>query len=366
MLGADLVATPATHRSRARRHVVRSRSTGRVAVGRQLRAGAGAGLPGGRLPAAYGARRSVRLGAGGEARLDLVWREREAPETLTAWETEPCDRRRDARRYGARRGRAPRRRGLVPARPGARPLFFRFLLPLAFGASRGGRAAARATAGPSTTTSTSSAPARAAGRSTTARSPNSATRCSTPRPPASIPAAGDEIISDRRGAHRQRPAAARARASSSWSIRSGAFPRRRIPIHGISPEIVGGQPTIDEVLPAFHRFAGTRCWSATTSAFDMRFLKLKEAAQRRAVRPARARHAAAVGVVHPQRGIAPARGDRRAPGRAGGRSPHRARRRAGDRRGVSQADSALAQQGILTLGQARKAAQETYYARLRY
>lgn len=58
-------------------------------------------------------------------------------------------------------------------------------------------------------------------------------------------------------------------------------PRRKltpesIPIHGIQPEMLVGQPTIDKVLPAFHAFAADTVLIAHNAAFDMRFLQLKE------------------------------------------------------------------------------------------
>jgi len=49
-----------------------------------------------------------------------------------------------------------------------------------------------------------------------------------------------------------------------------------IPIHGIREEMLRGQPTIDTVLPAFHRFCEDTVLVAHNAAFDMRFLQLKE------------------------------------------------------------------------------------------
>ncbi len=90
------------------------------------------------------------------------------------------------------------------------------------------------------------------------------------------PSAGDEIIQI--GA---------ARVVNGKLLRQESFeqlvdPRRPIPaagvpIHGIRPEMVVGQPTIDSVLPAFHTYVGDTVLVAHNAAFDMRFLQLKEA-----------------------------------------------------------------------------------------
>ena len=93
------------------------------------------------------------------------------------------------------------------------------------------------------------------------------------------PAEGDEIIQI--GAVR----IVNSRLLHDEAIDQLIDPRRPVPaasvaIHGIQPELLAGQPTIDQVLPHFHQFATGAVLVAHNAAFDMRFLQLKESASR--------------------------------------------------------------------------------------
>uniref|UniRef100_UPI0040493F5C 3'-5' exonuclease n=1 Tax=Candidatus Roseilinea sp. TaxID=2838777 RepID=UPI0040493F5C len=145
-----------------------------------------------------------------------------------------------------------------------------------------------------------------------------------------------------------------------------SIPRESIPIHGISPEMVVDQPDITQVLPAFHAFARDTVLVAHNAAFDMRFLQLKERATglvfdqpvldtlllSAVVHPAQPSHrleeiAARFGI--PVIGRHTALGDAFVTAEV-----------------LLRLIPLLMQQGIRTLGEARRASERTYYARLTY
>ena len=144
------------------------------------------------------------------------------------------------------------------------------------------------------------------------------------------------------------------------------IPPATIPIHGIQPEMVIGQPTIDQVLPAFHAFAQDTVLVAHNAAFDMRFLQLKEGQTGVVFDQPVLDTLLLSAVIHPNQ------------------DSHRLEAIA-ERfnvtvigRHTAMGDAMvtaevflkliplLAEKGIHTLGQAREAAQKTYYARIRY
>ncbi|MGL6111501.1 MAG: exonuclease domain-containing protein, partial [Rubrivivax sp.] len=145
-----------------------------------------------------------------------------------------------------------------------------------------------------------------------------------------------------------------------------SIPAAGIPIHGIQPEMVRGQPTIDTVLPAFHAFAQDTVLVAHNAAFDMRFLQLKEAQTGVRFEQPVLDTLLLSAVAHPNQeshgleAIAE-RLDVTVMGR------HTA---LGDAMVTAEVFlkliPLLQAQGIQTLGQAREAAQKTFYARVQY
>jgi DNA polymerase-3 subunit epsilon len=144
------------------------------------------------------------------------------------------------------------------------------------------------------------------------------------------------------------------------------IPEAGIPIHGITPDMVAGAPTIADVLPAFHAFAQDTVLVAHNAAFDMRFLELKQASTGIVFDQPVLDTLLLSAVVHPQQ------------------ESHRLEAIA-ERLGVNvlgrhtavgdamvtaeiflRLVPLLAERGIHTLAQAREAAQQTYYARVRY
>ena len=144
------------------------------------------------------------------------------------------------------------------------------------------------------------------------------------------------------------------------------IPAATIPIHGIESEMVRGQPTIAQVLPAFHAFAQDTVLVAHNAAFDMRFLQLKQEQAGVAFDHPVLDTLLLSAVVHPNQ------------------ESHRLEALAerfnvtivgrhtalGDAMVTAEVFlkliPLLAEKGIHTLGEAREAAQKTYYARLKY
>ena len=137
-------------------------------------------------------------------------------------------------------------------------------------------------------------------------------------------------------------------------------------IHGITEDMLKGQPQIGSVLPAFHAFAADTVLIAHNAAFDMRFLQLKEEESGLRFDNPVIDTLLLSAVVHPNQ------------------ESHRLEAIA-ERLGLTivgrhtalgdaivtaevflKLVPLLAEQGIRTLREAREAAEKTYYARIKY
>lgn len=144
------------------------------------------------------------------------------------------------------------------------------------------------------------------------------------------------------------------------------IPAASITFHGITPDMVRGQPRIGEVLPAFHAFAADTVLLGHNVAFDMRFLQMQEGAtDLRFDQPvldtlllatvAQPGHDSyAMEAIAERLGV-PVAGRHSAAGDA-----------LTTARIFLRLVPLLRQQGIVTLAGAREAAENSYYARLKY
>jgi DNA polymerase III subunit epsilon len=144
------------------------------------------------------------------------------------------------------------------------------------------------------------------------------------------------------------------------------IPAATIPIHGITQAMVQGQPRIAQVLPAFHAFALDTVLVAHNAAFDMKFLQLQETNSGVAFRQPVLDTLLLSAVVHPNQ----ASHRLEAIAERFGIAVQGRHTALGDARVTAQIwlqlIPLLQAMGIQTLGQARAAAEKTYYARLKY
>jgi len=240
----------------------------------------------GRLADEYGVKRlQLRLqaadaAAGARAQLDLVWAvQAMSTETVTAWESEPLQDGGQASPLTVRDIVERHGGGIWFERARVRQeAFFRFLLPLV------GEVPVQETA---VRMQHDSRPefydfdlfAQSRGHAALADTPLAelAYTVFDTETTGLEPASGDEIIQV--GA--TRIVAGKLRRQECFE--QLVDPQRPLSaagmaVHGIEPARLRGQPTIVQVLPAFHGFAQDTVLVAHNAAFDMRFLQLKEAA----------------------------------------------------------------------------------------
>jgi DNA polymerase-3 subunit epsilon len=306
------------------------------------------------------------LPAGGHAHLDMLWRG--APlgsETAFAWQNDPFTLGGEAsplslaqviERHG---GETWYQRDLP-----AQLAYFRLLLPLAEG-RRGGRGRVETSSRPEFYDFDLFRRSPASEALDERRLEELAYTVFDTETTGLNPAEGDEIIA--LGAVR----ILNGRLLAGETFESLVDPQRSLPdasvaVHGITREMLAGQPTIDGVLPRFRRFAEDTVLVGHNAAFDMRFLQLKEAQTgvrfeqpvldtlllSAVAHPEQASHsleeiAARLGVNVVGRHTA--LGDALVTGEV-----------------FLRLLPVLSGRGVRTLGEARAAAEETYYARLKY
>lgn len=179
------------------------------------------------------------------------------------------------------------------------------------------------------------------------------------------PADGDEIIQI--GAARIVHGKLRTAEVFDQLVDPGrSIPAATIPIHGITQDMVQGMPRIAQVLPAFHAFALDTVLVAHNAAFDMKFLQLQEVHSGVAFHQPVLDTLLLSAVVHPNQ----ASHRLEAIAERFGILVQGRHTALGDARVTAQIwlklIPLLQAMGIQTLGEARAAAQKTYYARLKY
>ncbi|NQD94925.1 DNA polymerase III subunit epsilon, partial [Pseudomonas sp. CrR25] len=147
-----------------------------------------------------------------------------------------------------------------------------------------------------------------------------------------------------------------------------SIPRESQQVHGLTPELLAGQPGIAQVLPLFQRFAEDTVLVAHNAAFDLRFLQLKEAQTGIRFGQPVLDTLLLSALVHPGHRADEHRLEQIA-ARLGVQVVGR-HTALGDAMVTAEVFlrllPLLAERGIHTLGQARTASQQTFYAKLAY
>ncbi len=145
-----------------------------------------------------------------------------------------------------------------------------------------------------------------------------------------------------------------------------SIPEAGIAVHGVTPQMVRGQPTLAEVLPRFRTYVSDTVLVGHNVAFDMRFLKIKEESTGIVFDQPVLDTLLLASIVYPNE---QGHGLEALAARLGIQIEER-HRALGDALMTAEVFLRLVpllrQRGILTLREAREAAAASYYARLRY